>query len=95
VDPLVTAFDTATAAEVAEKFYVFHQRHFWKSADVEEDASSAEYAVIATSHSQENACVMSKGVSQPVNQTSRQANSEVAASNTRISHDPTDLIQTL
>jgi len=41
--------------EPAKKFYVFHQRHLGKSANVQEGSSSAEYAMIAASHSQQDA----------------------------------------
>jgi hypothetical protein len=43
--------DTAKAVEPSEKFYVFHQRHLGKSANIEESSSPAEYSVIAASHS--------------------------------------------
>jgi hypothetical protein len=81
--------------EQAKKFYVFHQRHVGKSASIEEGSSPAEDAVIAASHSQQNACVMSKAVRESINQASRQANSEVTANDIRIIHDARDLIQTL
>jgi len=37
--------------EPAEKFYIFHQWHVGKSANIEEGRSPAEYSVIAASHS--------------------------------------------
>jgi hypothetical protein len=36
----------------SKKFYVFHQRHLGKSANIDEYSSPAENAVIAASHSQ-------------------------------------------
>jgi hypothetical protein len=81
--------------EPAKKFYIFHQRHVGKSAYVEEGSSPAEYPVIAAAHSQQNSCVMSKTVREPINQASRQANSEVAANDIRIIDDAPDLIQAL
>ena len=81
--------------ESAIKFYVFHQRHLGKSAYIEKGTAPAEYAVIAASNSQQNACVMSKAVRESINQAARQANSEVTANDIRIIHDARDLIQTL
>ena len=80
--------------ESAIKFYVFHQRHFGKSAYIEKGTAPAEYAVITASNSQQNACVMSKAVRESINQAARQANSEVTAHDIRIVHDVRDLIQT-
>ena len=54
--------------ESAIKFYVFHQRHLGKSAYIEKGTAPAEYAVIAASNSQQNACVMSKAVRESINQ---------------------------
>jgi hypothetical protein len=86
--------DTTTAVEPAEKFYVFHQRHLWKSANLEEGSSPAEYAVIAASHSKQNPCIMSKAVGESINQASWKANSEVTANDVGIIHDMRNLIQT-
>jgi hypothetical protein len=80
--------------EPAKKFYVLHQWHVGKSANVEEGSSPAENAVVAASHSQQDSCVMSKAVSKSIDQASRQANPEVTASQLRISHDIRNLIQT-
>src|SRR6266581_8159891 len=80
--------------ELAHKSNIFHQRHLWKSANVQEDSSSAEYAVIAASHSQQNACVMRKAISESINQPLRQANPEVTANDIRVIHYAPDLIQT-
>jgi len=80
--------------EPAKKFDVFHQRHLRKSAYVEEGSSPAENAMIAASHSQQDPCVMTKAVRQSINQTSRQANSEVTANHIRITHHAPNLIQT-
>ncbi|HZA38208.1 MAG TPA: hypothetical protein VE486_03625, partial [Candidatus Baltobacteraceae bacterium] len=74
---------------------VLHQRHVGKSANFEEGSSPAEYAVIATSNSKQNPCVMSKAVRESINKASRQANSEITANDIRIIHDARDLIQTL
>jgi len=78
----------------AKKFYVFHQRHFWKSANVQEGSSPAEQPVIAASHSEQNACVMRKGVGQSINEASRQANPEVTADDSWVVYDACNLIQT-
>jgi hypothetical protein len=83
------------AVELAKKFCVFHQRDIGKSANVEEGSSPAEDAVIAASHSQQNASVMSQAVCQSINQTWRQANSEITANDLWMIHDAPDLIQTL
>jgi len=50
--------------------------------------------VIAAAHSQQNTRVMCKAVRESINQSSRQANSEVTANNLRITHNARDLIQT-
>jgi len=88
-------FYATASVEPAKKFDVFHQRRLRKSANIEEGSSPAENAVIAASHSQQDPCVMSKAVRESINQTSRQANSEVTANDIRIIHDAPDLIQTL
>jgi hypothetical protein len=80
--------------EPAQKFYVFHQRHLGKSANIDEYGSPAKNAVIAASHPQENACVMSKAVRKSINQAARQANSEVTTNDLRVIHDAVNLIQT-
>jgi hypothetical protein len=83
------------AVELAKKFCVFHQRDVGKSAYIAEGSSPAENAVIAASHSQQDACVMSKTVCESINQAWRQANSEITANDLWIIHDAPDLIQTL
>jgi len=50
--------------------------------------------MIAASHSQKNAGVMSKAVRESINQASRQANSEVTANDLRVIQDARNLIQT-
>jgi len=82
------------AMELANKSNIFHQRHLGESADVQEDSSPAEYAVIAASHSQQKACVMRKTIRESINQPLRQANPEVTADDTRVIHYALDLIQT-
>jgi hypothetical protein len=82
------------AMELANKSNIFHQRHLGKSADVQEDSSPAEYAVIAASHSQQNACVMRKAIRESINQPLRQANPEVTANHLRVIQYAPDLIQT-
>ena len=82
------------AMELANKSNVFHQRHLGKSANVQEDSSPAEYAVIAASHSQQNACVMRKAIREPINQPLRKANPEETANDIRVIHYAPDLIQT-
>jgi hypothetical protein len=82
------------AMELANKSNIFHQRHVGKSADVQEDSSPAEYAVIAASHSQQKACVMRKTIRESINQPLRQANPEVTADDIRVIHYAPDFIQT-
>jgi hypothetical protein len=40
--------------EPAKEFHVFHQRHFRKTANIDEGRSAAEYPVIAAPYSQHN-----------------------------------------
>jgi hypothetical protein len=80
--------------EPAEKFDIFHQRHLWKSANLEEGSPPTEYAVIAASHSKQDPCIMSKAVRESINQASWEANSEVTANEIRIIHDVRNLVQT-
>jgi hypothetical protein len=80
--------------ELAKKFCVLHQRDVWKSANVEEDSSPAENAVIAASDSQQNACVMSKAIRQSIDRASGEADPEVTANDIRISQDMRNLVQT-
>jgi hypothetical protein len=82
------------AMELAHKSNIFHQRHPGKSANVQEDISPAEYAVIATSHSQQKACVMRKAIRESINQPLRQANPKKTANDIRVIHYAPDLIQT-
>jgi hypothetical protein len=55
------------ATKPAKKFYIFHHRHFWKPANIKEDIASAEYPVIPTPHSEQDACVMRKAIRQSIN----------------------------
>jgi hypothetical protein len=88
------AVQHATAAlKEAKKFHVFHQGHFWKAADLEEGSPSTKYAVVATTHSQQNSGVMRKAVGQSINRVSRQANTKVASRDLWITQDALDLIQ--
>src|SRR5437016_7010906 len=93
-DPALTVFYATAAVEPEQKFDVFHQRHLRKSANIGEYGSPAENAVIAASHSQKDAGVMSKAVRKSINQASRQANSEVTANDLRVIQDARNLIQT-
>jgi hypothetical protein len=61
-EALFGALHTATAVQFAEKFYVFHQRHFGEPANFEEGTSLAEYPVIAASHSKQTPRVMRKAI---------------------------------
>jgi hypothetical protein len=90
----MAAYDATTVLESAEKFNIFHQRDFRKSANINEDSSPAEYPVVATSHSQQQSGVVPKTISQPVNQVLWQANSKKTACDVRIVHDALDLFQT-
>jgi hypothetical protein len=80
--------------EPAEKFDIFHQGYLWKSANVEEGRSPAEYAVIAAPHAKQNSCVMSKAVRESIDQTSWEANPKIPARNIRIIHDLGNVVQT-
>jgi hypothetical protein len=80
--------------EPAKKFYIFHQWHVGKSANIEEGSSPTEYPVIAASHPKQNPCIMSKVVGESVNYALWEANSEVTANEIRIIHDAPNLIQT-
>jgi hypothetical protein len=82
------------AVELAIKFYVFHQRHLGKSADLKEGSPPAENAVIAASDSQQNTCVMSKAIRQSIDRASGEADPEVTANDIRISQDMRNLVQT-
>jgi hypothetical protein len=93
-DPLVAVAHATAAVKLPKKFHVFHQWHFWKAANVQEDSASAEYPVVAASHSQQNSGVMRKTVCQPINGASRQANSKVTSDRLRIFHNMLNLIQT-
>jgi hypothetical protein len=77
----------------SKKFHIFHQGHSWKAADIQEDNASAEYPVVAASHSQQNSGVMRKTVGQPINRASRQANPKITASCIRIIQYARDFIQ--
>jgi len=81
------------APEQPKKFHVFHQGHFWKAADVQEDSASAEYPVVPASDSQHNSGVMCKTVRQPINVRPGQAYAEIPASDPRIVHEALDLSQ--
>jgi hypothetical protein len=81
--------------ELAKKFCVLHQWDVRKSANIEEGSSPAENAMIAASHSQQNASVMSQAVCESINQARRQTNSEITANDLWMIHDAPDLIQTL
>jgi len=90
----VAVADATAPVKLPKKFGVFHQRHFWKAANVQEDSASAEYSVVAASHSQQNSRVMRKTVRQPINSAWRQAYPEITASDLRIIHEALDLSQT-
>ncbi len=92
-DPFAAVCDATLALKLAKEFHVFHQWHFRKTANVQEGRAPAEYAMVATPHSQQNPGVMRKGVRQSINTGSRQANSKVTASDLRIIQGALDLIQ--
>jgi hypothetical protein len=50
------------AQKPAKKFHVFHDGHFWKAANINEDSAPAEHPVVTASHSEQVACVMRKTV---------------------------------
>ena len=79
--------------EQAKKFHVFHYRHVWKAANVEEYSAPAEYSVVATPHSQQDPGVVRKTVRQSINSSLRQANSKITASDIRIIQYARDFIQ--
>jgi hypothetical protein len=61
-DLLLAVSHPAARMKTAKKFHVFHQRHFWKAANSEEDISATEYPMITASYSEHNARVMRKAV---------------------------------
>ena len=79
--------------KLPKKFHVFHQWHFWKAANVQEDSASAEYPVVAAPYSQQDPGVMRKGICQSINVRSRQAYPEITASDIRIIQYARDFIQ--
>jgi hypothetical protein len=72
------------ALELAKKFHVLHDGHFWEATNVQEGSAPAEYSVVAASHSQQNSGVMRKTVRQSINSASRQAYAEITADHIRI-----------
>jgi hypothetical protein len=77
----------------AKKFHVFHQWHFWKATNFQESSPSAEYPVVATSHSQQNPGVVRKAVRQSINWVLWQANPEVTSDYIRVLQYARDFIQ--
>jgi hypothetical protein len=86
-------YHSAAATQPAKEFYVFHQRHLGKSADLSEYTSTAENSMIAASHPEQNACVMRKIVSQSIQGVCRQSNSEKPAGNAPFSQYALDFRQ--
>jgi hypothetical protein len=89
----LAAYHAPALPKQAKKFHIFHQRHFWKTANVNKHNSPTKYPVIAAPHSQQNPGVVRKAVRQSINRVSRQANPEVASDDLRIIHDVLNLIQ--
>src|SRR5437899_1944846 len=50
------------AVKPAKKFYIFHQRHVWKSPNINKSRSPTEKAMIAASHPKQEPRVMRKAV---------------------------------
>src|SRR5882724_5312173 len=59
---LVTTHHAAAVTKSAKKFHIFHQRHLWKSANINKCTSPTEHSVIAASHSEQQACIMRESV---------------------------------
>jgi hypothetical protein len=93
-DPFLAAYHATASPKQAKKFHVFHQRHFWKATNVQEDRAPAEYPVVATSHSQQDPGIMRKAVRQSINGASRQPNSKKTSRDLRVIHDLLNLVQT-
>jgi hypothetical protein len=91
----LAAYHATALPKQAKKFDIFHQRHFWKTANVNKHSSPTEYPVIAAPHSQHDSGVMCKAIRQSVNSVSRQTNSKVTARDLWITHDSLNLIQTV
>jgi hypothetical protein len=80
-EPRLGNADAAVTPERPEKFYIFHQRHFGETADLLEYRAPAKESVIATTHPQQSAGVMSKRIGQAVNEfRPRQPNAKKTAS---------------
>src|SRR5205814_397938 len=59
---LLAVYHAAVAMKPAKKFHIFHQRHRGKSTDINKRDSPAEDSVIATSHAEQDPCVMRQAV---------------------------------
>jgi hypothetical protein len=77
-----------------KKFHVFHQGRFGETAQIIKRSAPAENAVITAPDSQQKARVMGKAVRQSIHRALRQPDSKVTASDGRIIHDSSNLIQT-
>jgi hypothetical protein len=82
------------ATQPSKKFCVFHQRHFRKPANIKEHIAPAEYPVIPTPHSKQDACVMCKAIRQSINWVWRQTNTEKAADGSWVIQHSGNFIQT-
>jgi hypothetical protein len=86
--------DATAAAKSPKKFHIFHERHVWKSPNVNKRCSSAEHSMIAASHPEQEPCVMRKAVRQSVyGRRGRQADPKETATDFWIAHYPPNLFQ--
>jgi hypothetical protein len=86
--------DAPARAKPAEKFHIFHKRHVWKSSNINKRFSPAEHSMIPASHPEQEPRIMRKAVRQSVNNTSRQSDPEVTATDSSIPNYAANLIQT-
>lgn len=86
--------DPAATVKSPKKFHIFHQRHVWKSPNVNKRCSSAEHSMITASHPEQKPRVMRKAVRQSVHsRRGRQADPKETATDLWIAHYPPNLIQ--
>jgi len=92
-NPFATVDHAAAAAKPAKKFHIFHKRHIRKPSSFDERRPPAENPMIATSHPEQKPRIMRKAVRQSVNNTSRQADPKVTATDSSIPDYTANFIQ--
>jgi len=85
---------TSTATKPAKKFNIFHERHVRKPSSINKRSSPTENSMIAASHPKQKPRIMCETVRQSVNNTSRQADPKVTATDSPIPDHAANLIQT-